>query len=70
MNQLYMQFRFKTAVSIPNSPHGPVGSRPDLLQVPVPLRDLPGGSVHLLPVESRPGPHSHPAPPPLVTGRG
>lgn len=49
-----------------NLPHSPIGSCSDLLQVPVPLRNLPHGFVDLLPVEACPGPHSHS----LATGQG
>lgn len=41
------------------SPDGPVSSSSDLLQVPVPLRNLPGGPVYLLPIEPGPGAQSH-----------
>lgn len=42
-----------------DSPNGAISSCADLLQVPVPLRNLPHCPVHLLPVEARPGAHSH-----------
>lgn len=51
-------------VSVLDSPHGAVRSRPDLPQVPVPLRNLPHGPVHLLPAEARPGAHGHYLPTP------
>lgn len=41
------------------SPDGPIGSSSDLLQVPVPLRNLPDGPVDLLPVEAGPGAQRH-----------
>ena len=37
-----------------NSPYCPIGSCSNLLQIAVPLRDLPDGPVYLLPVEPRP----------------
>lgn len=51
------------ACKILDLPHGPIGSCSDLLQVPVPLRNFPCGSVDLLPVKSRARAHSHETPP-------
>lgn len=58
-NSINIPLSCKGDVFFPDIPDCSVGSCPDLLQVPVPLRNLPHSSVYLLPVESRPGPHSH-----------